>query len=502
MFCNLLFALFFGGYFSIYASEATMRLSSAEPVQILLDACSWSSVAAHVADDAGVYHCSSQILGDHITLCDFEGVLICPQLSNFRCATCLAMTTNPNVNEDILTTALKECHQSEVYQVFVAADSYYKGRGDSQNFQKLKDHLPEDLRSTDTLLLNKPLLARTIRKHQSNIFERDLTWLRLWTSSHERLSHFLNHDITPPTADAFSEFMRLCDNNPYILHHLEISDFQKYAHALIPMLLKEDHLSKFSKKMHKSFSGDPQKKELFTLIRNLTNLLPFFAPPRPHAIKDHCRTAVHNIWSLLESLNAHVSPEQWEHCVTYLRQSLPWLDEAFKNNYDWIPAVFAHKKHPQKALSSTTAFDYYTKHHAPCILTIHERILGALYQQLEQHCSPEETESCENWLRSINPEGISHNLGLQISRCAFENFRIIRCRILWKLAKESAAPSPDFIYLHSMCSQAEKRALRLNAQYKMLENTIGKSLLTNVTLPDPEKDLSRISLARLFDTKL
>ena len=499
MFRNFIFALCFLGSFSVYAVEASVELSHREPGGMFLEICDWSlRFALSVANDTGVHHFSSRILANHNTIYDFEETSVCSQLSTLRCATCFAMTIKSHVDESELTSALDACHQSEVYQVFVAADSYYKGHGSAHKFQKLKKHLPEELHSADALLSNKPLLAITGRKHQSSIFERDLTWLRLWENSHGRLSHYLKHDITPPTPDIFSEFIQLCDDAPYALHHLDISDFQKYAYALIPMLLKEDNLSKFSKMMHDSFSGDPQKEKLFTLLGDLTNLLPFFAPPRPHAIKGHCKAAVLKIWSLLESLNTQVSPEQWEHCINSLRQNLPWLDETFKHNYDWLPTVFAYKKLPQKALSSPTSFHYYLQHHAPCILTIHAHVIGALVQQLEQYCTPDERQSCQGWLETIKAQSISHTLGLQISRCAFERLHIMRCRILWKLAQEDA-PFPYILYLHSMCSQAEKKALCLNAQRKMPESTIGKSILTGGMSPDSKKDLQRISLKQLFD---
>lgn len=489
MFCNIICALFFWGSSSLYASESR---------QIILHTLNWSGMfCAHVANDPGCQHFTYPINKppDIIlsTFGTFDGTNICHTLSNLHCATCFAMTINPHVGEDIFTKALADCHVSEIYQVFVAADSYYKGIGDSKKLQTLKHHLPEDLLNKGALLANQPFLAKTALKYQSSVFERELTWLQTWENSWEELHTFFKFDQFVPPTKIFSGLMRLCDKCPYTLHHLDISDFQKYAHTLIPALLKEDNLYDLADRMFFAFSGDPQKKVMLTLLSELSRLLPEFEPPPPHAEKSHCTYCVGIIWTLFKALNAHVTQKQWSRCVTCMRQSLPWLDEVFKHNHPWLTTVFAHKELPQKALSSTTAFDYYTQHHAPYIFKIYGRIVSTLYDQLEQYFPHDKKQDFKDWLFLVR----SHNTGNQYNLfkryIAIEQFHILRFSILWNLAKKET-PSLDFLYLHSVCSQAEKKALCLNAQWLMVEGTVGKKILTDVRLPDPLKDLSRIRI--------
>ena len=502
MFCIQILFSFFFGFCAIHASDETGQMLQGAlnlEKQILQKTLEWKKMfVPHVSNDPGVKHFTSPI-ADHPSIllerfCDFEEIDICSVLSNLRCATCFAMTINPHVGEDIFTKALAECHVSEIYQVFVAADSYYKGHGNSSKFQTLKRHLPEDLRDKGALLATKPLPANTARKYQSSVFERDLTWLNKWEDSRKALSMFLQFGFLLPD-NISSHFMKLCGEDPYVLHHLEISDFQQYAHTLVPILLKEDDCFTLAEKMHSSFAGDSQKEEILITLGHLTHLLPVFDPPKPHAEKAHCTDCVTVIWTLFKALNAHVTQKQWSHCITCLRQSLPWIDEAFQNNHPWLTTVFKCQELPQKALSSRTAFDYYTKHHAPYIFKIHERIIDTLYEQLAQYIPPAKKKDFKDrllWVKRNNTEG---QYDLQDLYIGLKKFHTLRCRILWDLAKKETLSS-DFVYLHSMCSQAEKKALCVNAHWLMFYITPGRKILTNVRLLDPLKDLSRISIAK------
>ena len=494
MFYSLLFALCFLGSFLARGAEEQITTVSKRPLHILSQVCNWShAFAPYVAIDPGVRHFASLPFEPRTEFTHFEESELCSVFSQLRCATCFAMTINTRVDENIFTKVLDACHDSEIYQVFVAADSYYKGRGNSKKFQKLKHRLPEELTTKLALFSKKSLLAETARKHQSSIFERNFTWLQQWEDSREKLSDFFESDIIPPTTDIFESLMQLCAKYPYALHHLGMPDCQKYAYVLVPMLLKGDNFSTFSHKMRSSFAGDPQKEELCSLLNDLKPLLSLVSSPQPHNLQTRCASLVHILWTLWESVNAHVTQEQWSHCVTYLRQSLPWMDEAFKDNHPWLISVFAYKKLPQKAVSSTS-FDYYTQHHAPLIFGVHAQILKDLYPQLEQYCTPDEQKACKHWIWLAKRLDMSPAFSLCSRHRSLEKFHTLRCCILWKLAKEDPLPQ-SFCALYCMCSHAEKRALYLNAQRANCADNIGQKLFKSVTLPDSIKDLSRIGIS-------
>ena len=54
--------------------------------------------------------------------------ILCDYFSKLRYATCYAMALNPDRDSSVFLEALSQCHDSEIYQVFIAIDSYHRGQ--------------------------------------------------------------------------------------------------------------------------------------------------------------------------------------------------------------------------------------------------------------------------------------------------------------------------------------------------------------------------------------
>ena len=98
--------------------------------------------------------------------------------SMVRCATCYSMVLNNNVGPCLFLQVLEKCFKREVYQVFVATDSYYNGTTPTQKSRILKNKalaflpvVPErgDLNKTGDLFATLPWLRKSFPHVHSSL---------------------------------------------------------------------------------------------------------------------------------------------------------------------------------------------------------------------------------------------------------------------------------------------------------------------------------------------
>ena len=509
MYYNLLFGLFFLQAFSLHAAEGQHTIFPSQPIEIWDEAIRWDDrFGSYVENDEGYKYFASLLRNNEpiARLDHFEETDICSLFSKLRCATCFAMVCDPNVSKKNFVAALKTCQASEVYQVFVVADSYYKGQGNSSKFQKLQSHAqqahdpPEELCFPGALLASQTWLPKIIRACRIDVFDQELSWLQTWVSNYKCLTTFLEQELSPPIIDVFHRLVTLCEDTPYMLSHIQKSHFQQYAYALVPTLLKGDNVFTFFDLVRNACMCDTQKEELCSFLRVLIHVLPSESLFNPDVLKEHCTHLVNDIWDVFRYLGAHITQEQWTTCVVYLRQNYTWVDEAFKDQHPWIQDVFVYRELPEEVMSSPTSFHYYTQHHAPYIFQEHEQVVHDLCQILEKYCcQPEDQLTCQLWQKRVSDDNMFSDYSFCVRNSSLSSFFSLRCRILWELAKEEARFS-DFLALYRTCFYAEKKALSLNAQQAGNAETSGMKILKNAALPAPTEDLSRLSISR--DLKL
>lgn len=495
-------------------------VSDSQPHTILCHATRWKqNFGSHIAEDVG-YKYFAEKIERYERYQGYQGSIkhlrpfdenICKSFTNLRCATCFAMAISPSVSEKVFSFALEACHESEIFQVFVAVDSYYKGRGNSQKFKMLKDLAPLTLAEPPTELQSSGVfeqnnwLIKKIHAGQSDIVLQRFYWLQEWEISRQRLSDFLQNEITPSTHDAFQELMQICATDPYALHHLDISDLKQHALALGLPLLDENNWSAFYNKVKKSLPYDPNKADIVAFCESIAPIS--FCGQMPEEIQSYCTLLVDKTWNLFDSLNIHVTPELWNCCVGLLRSQHPWINCAFTYSYDWIETVFKYKERPfesafslYESASSIKPFDYYTQHHAPYIFQKHAEVVDNLCQLLKTHCSATEESICENMQTDTHYYNAVQQYALAYRNHTLETLFTLRCTILWKIAQKQNV-STQLSHLHSTCSQAEKKALAFTAQFNdILDDTEfpGKTIFLKASTSHPLKDLSRLSLTHLM----
>ena len=506
MFRNFLYILVCLRVIAGHAAAVPHEIFPSQPRHIWRDVVSWTDkFGSYIKGNADYQYFASRVEskkplkdGD-----DFEETEICSIFTRLRCATGFAMVCSDSVPADVFASALKRCHASEIYQIFVAADSHYKGLGDSRKAQMLKNlalqkihDSPKELNATGALL-DHAWLPKEIRACQSSILERELPWLQAWVQAHSRVDFFLNYDISPRIIDVFLTLENMCKSHPYALSHIQKSDIQKYAYALVPALCKGGNLATFHSMVRASYPCGPQKEELCDCCEAL-GVLFYSQPSQQTGIPEYpCTVLVGVIWDAFRLLNVHITQKQWSLCVAYLRHNHRWVNDAFIENNPWLMDVFAYRELPQQVVEATTGFHYYRQYHAPYIFHRHKVIINDLYKLLEKYALSEaeeaEKEIYKSWKKKAYEDSLKSNYCFVRRRVGLTVLHSLRCCTLWSLAKKEKLSS-DFSYLYSTCTHAEKKALCLSVQRADCAETPGMNILKSVALPNPTEDLSRLPI--------
>ena len=466
-------------------------LASKEEQKLLEGALLWAkNFQKYAGNDIGFRYFHKKLTDKKLTIfvrSSFEEDEICSLFSQLRCATGFAMAVSPHVQAKDLSLVFsdKTCQKSEAYQVFVAANSYDRGRLSSEKLTYLQQFSCED----------PTALPEDLHAHHSDIFTQMFPWLQQWEASRHALSYFFEKFDPQLAHSIFDCFMYVVREFPYVLHHLETSDFQQYAYVFIPVLCNATNLRAFSEIIRNSCPFDPNKKEILTVCDQLSLCLQMKGSSESH---EYCASLANTLWTLFASLNAHVTQDQWELCVAILRDQNACVNDAFTHNYGWIKTVFEHRELPQTPSPSTTCFSYYKQHHAPYIFERHARVINDLYQMLEKYCSLDDQSVCRKVQKNLHDENDLGEYDLLKRDNDLRTFLVLRCRIVWGLAKKGVLSS-DFLCLHSACTSAEKRALSLNSRYHYLQNSPCKTHLQGTAPNLRTEDLSRLSISMFID---
>ena len=501
--------------FFLSASSLHAAAPHAQPLDIWQAAVAWDKkFGSFVKSDAGYRYFASIINADDpvASFNHFEEVSVCRGFSSLRCATCFAMLHDQNIYDDTFSEALQYCHDAEIYQVFVAADSHYKGLGTSSKFQELThralhfNNPPKELLTKGALFSTNKCLHKTLLSHKSHIFEAPFAWLQMWVSAHAKLENFLHSTCSQEICEVFVDLNNLFQNNPYVLSNIQKHHFQKYAHILIPALLQGENASRFFQMVQESYSCyGPQKYDFCMFLKTLIPLLPFpFSEVSDDELKQRCTCLVSGLWDVFRFLNADITQAHWSICVAYLRHNHTWVNTAFVQNHLWCMAVFGYQTLP-KPEQSLTIFDYYRQNHDPYIFDKHAQLIDDVSQILKKHCTEREEETCKDLCRQWPQKTKEKALTTDYQPTIFCNRSMslsklfgTRCCILWRWAKEEQLPV-GFLELYRTCSYAEKKALNLNAQRDQQAKTPGMKILKGIKLPRVTEDLSRWTMSMFLE---
>ena len=405
---------------------------------------------------------------------------ICEAFSGIRCATCHAMALNTTVPTDIFSEALQQCQDAEIYQVFVAVDSYYQGEAPTQNSLLLKN------------------TAQKILNNRDSLFHQQFSWVQLWWRSRDTLLSCIESDIPK-----FSLYH--CAEYHYGLHHLEPSDLAKYAPNLIPTLSTIKNHKHFYSILRDSLPFDPKKAGLLSAFGALSTAYLQAAQSSFKAsytdtetLQKDCSALVDAIWNFFQALNTRITPSQWDSlCVSALHEHY-CVECAHKQNCDWLISVFAFRELHQSPQDSLTTADYFLKFHAPFIFKKHTAIVDNICQVLEGRT----THAQQHQIFTLYKDPFRFGIQACVSERnnALTGLCSIRCEILLEMMSKSPESS-DWKMLYTTCFPAEKRALAMQALFSLPQHDPRRHFLTNISLLDETCDLERFSFT-LFSVRL
>ena len=398
---------------------------------------------------------------------ELEEITFCATFSRLRCATCYAMALQDDGDPKAFSEALSLSHNTEIYQVFVAVDSYHKGRTPTKNSLLLKNaaesilSLPIDPQER-SFLLRYPWVYEKAQECQESPFQQRFMWLQDWGQSRDTLSQFLEDEDATQTNGILLRLRDLCRRHPYVLHHLELSDIARYAHIFLPALYDQPtcHLQHM---MRESLPFDPNKAQFITFIdrvnqayRNALNAPFEKGQDCTQYIKITCSLLIDSTWLFLQLLHAHMTEERWSVCITNLK-NLFCIRNAFQNNGDWLPSVFCFQQQEVSPMPMTKA-DHYKEHHAPFIFARHTTIVNDICRILDKHCTPAQRQRYPKYQEAIFTKS-TPKIGDCLNNRNLHLIELLsmRCAILWKLSTPPVSTCRVFLY--TTCSLTEKRSL-------------------------------------------
>ena len=426
---------------------------------------------------------------------DFEEYTICSALSNTRCATCYAMVVGQCIDPDVFSEALQQCDDSEIYQIFVAADSYFQGKEATPNFQILRQNLqsaasPEVLAPTGSLHSNHEWLSKKIHSAHDSIFSQQFSWLQTWEHSRNKLTLFLTNTTQCPTNSLIPDLLAQSKDYPYFLHHLEKADILQYAYIFIPALNNILHFVSLYTDLRDSLPFDPHKKEVLAIIDTAFSHTVNNHPDDPASLSAHLAQVTWDIFSLL---GVHITPEQWDHSKRILHAFLPQQEDGIPTQNSADLLAFQPQNTVRVAPHPMTKYAYYSENFAPVIFEkVNTLLVEPIGKIMEDHASDRQLKSYSSSKAVFLKNIAQKDFRLSQLATTVNSFLIMRCTLLWSLAKTPSTYA-HFWPVYGSCTRTEKKALYVNARRLRDDNPIKKAF-TNVKFSENTKHLDRMSL--------
>ena len=329
---------------------------------------------------------------------------ICARFSDLRCATCYAMALCDNVSFSTFCDALERCRDSEVYQVFMAADSSHKTKKSARKIQKLQDktqalqYMEEPARpllQAGASFQTLPWTQKAARKERDSvhgIYLNKTSWLQLWymgrqvfiknlcwrspnypeasqyltfttcawnmhsDAIHVKLSHVNSQQ------DLLQRISKLTPNNPYVLHHIEKQDFLEYAYAWVPTLYNPEVNFTWARLVLQALPTTPNLRYLADIIDKAEKIFSSIEMRRQcrDSAQDLCQTLVDSTWDFFHKLQAPISFNKWRVCVDVLKE-LPLVAGYLSVEPKSFEKIFSfrahHRIYPEAPISQSKYCD-------------------------------------------------------------------------------------------------------------------------------------------------
>ena len=412
----------------------------------------------------------------------------------------------------------------------MAADAYHQGTCTTRKMLALRERAhtltffsppPQDLHQKGALFETMPWIKATVCTQEElkkqHILLQQKRWIQLWYQCREHTLQsirrgdaeqpnslsfwvmrstgtpiFVTHPNLLAPKNAFQRLDKALYSHPYVLRHLEQSDFVHHAHIWIPALYNPELSARFSYMLQQSLPFDPNKHALAELSKEIHQV--YTQATTQNTIHAACVTIVNATWCFFKKLEAFVTKSHWA-CSLNILRNIPFVDIYIMTHPDSISTVFAVRGcqgSPQTARTGRSQAEYCAQQHLEPLLAQRAQLITRLYAPLEKGQPQKHAawQSLSNAPFFYHPRGASSTICcLNRQKIAIRSMLYTRCDFLWRLAKELHLRA-DFCALYNACTPAEKRYLKAQAKKHCPPEDRLQRIFVYTT--DPPEDFERL----------